>query len=183
MKSRVLILFAHPALEKSRINRRLIDAIRDLPGVMLHDLYQEYPDFDVDVRREQELLLQHDIVVLQFPFYWYSSPALVKEWQDLVLEHGWAYGQDGRALQGKVLMVATSTGGSAASYSPAGSNRHALLDYLLPLRQTAALCGMSWLEPFVVSGTHALDEVAIGVEAQRYRQAVEMLRDGTGERR
>jgi glutathione-regulated potassium-efflux system ancillary protein KefG len=39
-KSRVLILFAHPALEKSRVNCRLADAVRRLDGVTFHDLYE-----------------------------------------------------------------------------------------------------------------------------------------------
>jgi len=92
----VLVLFAHPALEKSRVNRRLAAAVADLPGVTLHDLYEAYPDFDVDVKREQDLLVAHDVLVVQHPFYWYSTPALVKQWEDLVLEHGWAYGTAAR---------------------------------------------------------------------------------------
>ena len=87
--SKVLILFAHPALEKSRVNRRLVEAVRDLPDVTIHDLYEEYPDFDIDVPREQTLLMEHDILVLQHPFFWYSTPAMIKEWFDLVLQHGW----------------------------------------------------------------------------------------------
>ncbi len=53
--SSVLIQFAHPALEKSRVNRHLIQAVRDLPGVYFNDLYENYPDFQIDVAHEQEL--------------------------------------------------------------------------------------------------------------------------------
>ena len=79
---KVLILFAHPALEKSRVNRRLIEAVKTLDGVTFHDLYQLYPDLDIDVAREQALLTEHDVVVMQHPLYWYSTPAMLKEWQD-----------------------------------------------------------------------------------------------------
>ena len=113
---KVLILFAHPALEKSRVNQRLIEAVRDLPGVTFHDLYQLYPDLDIDVAREQELLVEHDVIVMQHPLFWYSTPAMLKEWQDLVLEHGWAYGHDGTALHGKILLTATTAGGSETAY-------------------------------------------------------------------
>jgi putative NADPH-quinone reductase len=99
---RVLILFAHPALERSRVNRVLIRDLDQLDGVTFHDLYEAYPDFDVDVAREQALLLEHDTIVLQHPFYWYSTPALIKQWEDLVLQHGWAYGHEGNALRGKL---------------------------------------------------------------------------------
>src|SRR5262245_49141826 len=102
MPRRILILFAHPVLERSRVNRRLVDAVRDLPGVTVADLYEEYPTLAIDVRREQARAAAHDVLVLQHPFYWYSAPAIVKEWLDLVLEHGWAYGQGGTALHGKL---------------------------------------------------------------------------------
>jgi len=179
VKPQVLILFAHPALEKSRVNRRLAEAVRSLPGVTFHDLYELYPDFDIDVPREQELLEEHDIVVLQHPFYWYSTPALIKEWQDLVLEHGWAYGHDGAALRGKTLLSSLTAGGSEESYCRRGHNRYTIRELLAPIEQTAMLCGMTYLPPFVVYGTHSLDERAIERHAADYRRVVEALRDET----
>src|SRR5688572_33193483 len=103
MPRRVLILFAHPVLERSRVNRRLVEAVTGLDDVTVHDLYETYPTLSIDVRREQALLLEHDVVVAQHPFYWYSTPSVLKEWQDLVLEHGWAYGHGGTRLHGKIL--------------------------------------------------------------------------------
>ena len=91
-----------------------------LEGVTIVDLYAEYPSLDIDVAREQQRLLAHDVIVLQHPFYWYSSPAIIKEWQDLVLENGWAYGPGGTRLAGRYLMSAISTGGSAGSLPPRG---------------------------------------------------------------
>ena len=175
----VLILFAHPAFERSRVHRRLAEAVAELPGVTFHDLYQTYPDFDVDVRREQELLAAHDVVVLQHPFYWYSTPPLVKQWEDLVLEHGWAYGQGGTALHGKTLMTAITAGGSEESYCRKGYNRYTLRELLAPIEQTAALCGMTYLPPFVVHGTHAISDDDIARHADEYRRVIEALRDGT----
>src|SRR5688572_21464047 len=99
--ARILLLFAHPALEKSRVHKTLLHRVEHLPNVTVNDLYQHYPFFDIDIQREQELLLTHDIYVFQHPLYWYSSPAIIKQWQDLVLEHGWAYGRHGRMLVGK----------------------------------------------------------------------------------
>ena len=87
---KLLILFAHPRSSASVVQRAMLRAIDGLDGVTLADLYAEYPDFDIDVAREQDRLLAHDLIVLQHPFYWYSSPAIIKEWQDLVLENGWA---------------------------------------------------------------------------------------------
>jgi glutathione-regulated potassium-efflux system ancillary protein KefG len=175
--ARVLVLFAHPALEKSRVHRRLVERVRGLSGVTLHDLYEAYPDFDVDVKREQELLLAHDVVVLQHPFYWYGTPALVKQWEDLVLEHGWAYGTGGEALRGKRLVSAITTGGGEAAYAEAGHNRFTIRQLLAPIEQTARLCGMDYPPPFVVHGTHRLDAEGIERAADEYGRFVAALRD------
>lgn len=176
--NKILILFAHPALEKSRVNRRLIAAVRDLPGVTFRDLYEEYPEFDIDVPHEQAMLVEHDVLILQHPFFWYSTPALIKEWQDLVLEHGWAYGSEGKALVGKRVLSAITTGGREIAYQEGGHNRFTLRQFLAPIEQTFRLCGMDYLPPFVAHGTHGMKEEEIGAHARSYRRLVEALRDG-----
>ena len=173
----ILILFAHPAFERSRVHRRLVASVASLRGITFHDLYEAYPDFDVDVRREQELLEAHDLVVLQHPFFWYSTPPLVKQWEDLVLEHGWAYGKDGTALEGKRLLSAISTGGPERAYAEGGYNRYTIRQLLAPLEQTARLCGMEYLPPFVVFGAHLLGEEQIQEASERYARLLEALRD------
>jgi glutathione-regulated potassium-efflux system ancillary protein KefG len=178
--NRILILFAHPALEKSRINRPLIEAVRGLESVTVHDLYEAYPNFHINVRFEQDLLLSHDIIVFHHPFYWYSSPALLKEWQDLVLEYDFAYGHEGTALRGKKFLSAITTGGGETAYCRKGHNRYAIRELLLPFEQTAHLCGMEYLPPFVVFGTHQLREPEqINPHVQKYRTAIMALRDNT----
>jgi glutathione-regulated potassium-efflux system ancillary protein KefG len=180
MPSRVLILFAHPALEKSRVNRYLARAVEGMPGVTLHDLYEENPDFQIDVKREQDLLLAHDVIVMQHPFYWYGCPALLKEWMDLVLEHGFAYGKDGVALSGKVMLNAITTGGAQEAYRPEGYNRFTIRQLLAPFDQTAHLCGMRYLAPFVIHGSLVISTAADAApHAQAWRTAVEALSEGT----
>ena len=120
---KILVLFAHPKRQASVVQRAMLRSIDGLDGVTIADLYAEYPDFDIDVAREQQRLLDHDLIVLQHPFYWYSSPAILKEWQDLVLENGWAYGPGGTRLAGRFLMSAISTGGSEEAYRNEGRNR------------------------------------------------------------
>jgi len=78
----ILILFAHPALQKSRVNSRLIKYVRDIDGVTFHDLYEEYPDFHINIKREQKLLIESDIIVFHHPIFWFSVPAILKEWMD-----------------------------------------------------------------------------------------------------
>ncbi len=176
--NRVLVLFAHPALQRSRVNAALVEEARRIDGITIHDLYESYPEFDIDVRREQELLTSHDIIVMQHPFFWYSSPAILKEWQDLVLEHGWAYGSTGTALRGKTLISAITTGGRETAYRRDGYNRFTIRELLAPIEQTARLCGMEYLPPFVVHGTHRMSAAEMEGHARDYRRALEALRDG-----
>ena len=176
---RVLVLLAHPAYEKSRINRRLWHAVRELDGVTCHDLYEAYPEFDIDVPHEQALLTAADVVVLQHPFFWYSTPALVKQWEDLVLEHGWAYGSRGTALQGKGFLSVITTGGRLDAYHSKGHNRFTVRELLAPIEQTVTLCGMRYLPPFVAFGAHGMTDDAITRHAKDYRRVVAALRDGT----
>jgi len=178
--NRVLVLFAHPALEKSRINCRLFQAIKSLDHVTCHDLYEAYPTFDINVEYEQDLLLKHDIVVFQHPLYWYSSPAILKEWQDLVLEYGFAYGHDGTALHGKKFLTAITAGGSRDAYCRQGYNVYSIRELLRPFEQTARLCGMTYLPPFVVYNTHQLnDSEDIQPHVNDYCAVIKALRDDT----
>ena len=158
MKKRILILFAHPALEKSRVNRILIEGMDDMEGITFHDLYEAYPELDIDIKKEQKLLEEHDIIVIHHPFYWYSTPAIIKEYLDLVLEHGWAYGSEGNALKGKWLMNVTTTGGQEKAYCEIGSNRFTVRQLLAPIEQTAFLCKMTYLPPFVIHGTFGISK-------------------------
>ena len=173
----VLILFAHPAYQRSRVNRAMVHAIEGLEGVTFRDLYEQYPEFDIDVGREQRLLAENDIIILQHPFYWYSTPAILKEWQDLVLEHGWAYGSTGNALTGKKLLSVVSTGGKESSYRRDGYNRFTLRELLRPIEQTAFLCGMEYLPPYAVHGTFQMTPEEVGLRAEKYRELVLAMRD------
>jgi glutathione-regulated potassium-efflux system ancillary protein KefG len=175
MTQRILVLLAHPLHRRSRVNAALRDAVRDLPGVTLHDLYEAYPDFLIDVEHEQALLLEHDVIVFQHPLYWYSCPAILKEWLDLVLEHGFAYGRAGTALAGKTLLSAVTAGGGEAAYAPEGMNRHSIADFLKPFEATARLCRMRWQPPFVVHGTHLLERPALAQHAAEYRELLQAL--------
>lgn len=176
--NRILVLFAHPALQKSRIHRRLMQAVSGLEGVTFHDLYETYPDFHIHVRREQQLLAEHNVIVFQHPLYWFSVPALLKEWQELVLEYKWAYGKAGVALQGKKLLTVTSTGGREALFAPGGYNRRTMQEFLAPIDQMAVLCGMEYYPPFVVHGTHAMKDEEIAAQAADYVRLLSAIRDG-----
>lgn len=176
---KILVNFAHPAKARSKINKALLEAINQLEGVTINDLYANYPDFMIDVKREQALCASHDIIVFQHPLYWYQTPAIMKEWLDLVLQHGWAYGSKGNALVGKLFVQAITAGGDENTYHRDGVNYFSIGELTSPYRATANLCGMVWQPPFMVHGIHrgvAEDEVTI--HAENYRRWLIALRDG-----
>lgn len=173
--NKVLILFAHPRYEKSRANKALLTNLHDQEGITIHDLYERYPDFNIDVAHEKELLLAHQIIVWHFPFYMYGPPAIIKQWIDLVLEHGWAHGAEGHMLDGKLIFTTITTGGTRESYSREGFNRHPIAELLTPLKQATTLCRMTWLPPFIVQGTYRLTDSMLAEHADQYRQGLQLL--------
>lgn len=181
MANKVLVQFIHPVVEKSRINVQLARTAQELPGVTFRDLYELYPDLHIDVKEEQRQLLAHDVIVFQHPFYWYSAPALMKEWCDLVLEFGWAYGDGGEKLDGKYWAHAITTGGPAQAYAPEGYNRFTIKQFLAPFDQTAYLCGMRFLDPHLEHGVLRIqDPQALSQMRDRYGAWLQSLVSGEG---
>ena len=171
---RVLILLAHPVLEKSNVNAPLAEAALGVDGVTVHDLYETYPDFCIDRQAEQERLLDHRVLVLQHPLYWYSAPALLKEWLDIVLEHGFAYGGDGSGLSGRLMMNAVSAGSTREEFEGDGGPAH-VEQLLTPFASTADYCGMRYLPPFVTYATGTLGAAALRDAAGQYRALLTRL--------
>ncbi len=177
MSSRILILFAHPSLHRSEVNLPLKRASSGIEDVTVVDLYAEYPDFCIDIDREQQRLREHDVIVFMFPLYWYSTPSILKEWQDLVLEHGFAYGHDGKELIGKKLLCALTAGGNEDAYRHSGYNHYSIRELLRPIEQTAALCGMVYLPPYALFGSRtALEEGKVETHVEHWKQLLECLR-------
>ena len=170
----ILVLVAHPELEQSRVNSRLLRAAREQQGgalagrVEVRDLYALYPDYLIDVGAEQEALAAARLVVWQQPIHWYGMTPLLKLWVDEVLSFGWAYGPDGTALRGKDLWLVATTGGPEDSYRPDSYNRYFFDAFLPPYEQTAALCGMRFLPPLLLHGAHRAGEAEIAAHAAGY---------------
>jgi len=170
--SDILVLVAHPGLERSSINHALLQAARSLGGrqAEVRDLYSLYPDYLIDVEAEQAHLARARLVVWQHPIHWYGMPPLMKLWLDEVLAFGWAYGPGGSALAGKDLWLAVSTGGPQDSYRPDSYNRYFFDAFLPPYEQTAALCGMRFLPPLVLHGAHRASRPMVAAHARLYAE-------------
>ena len=167
----ILVIAAHPALEQSHINRKLLKAARKAhPRVEVRDLYALYPDYLIDVATEQARLAAAKLIVWQHPIHWYGMTPLMKLWVDEVLAFGWAYGPGGTALQGKDVWLVASTGGPQDSYRPDSYNRYFFEAFLPPYEQTAALCGMRFIPPLTIHGAHRVTEAELVEQARVYAQ-------------
>lgn len=170
---KILHLVFHPDLSASRVNnawKKSLEKSKDI--TVSRDLYAEYPDFQIDIAREQADLLAHDRIVIQFPFYWYSVPPLFKKWIDDVFAYDFAYGSKGDKLSGKELQIITSVGGPEESYMPGGYNSFSVTEYLRPIQQTAHLCRMVYLPPMWMHGSVAADDDKIQNYAKKWLEGI-----------
>jgi putative NADPH-quinone reductase len=171
------ILLFHPNLERSRVNTALARAAMGLHHVAIADMTALYPTgmaMEQNSEREAARLLRADSIVLQFPMQWYSTPVLMKQWQDVVLTRMaymyWA--TEGAGLAGKPVMVAATMGAGEATYRPEGRNCFTVGELLAPLQATANRFAMDWQDPFLVFGADDLREDDLAEAGHAYSRAL-----------
>lgn len=135
---KTIIVVVHPNIEESVINKRWIEELEKQPDrYFVHRLYDAYPDGNIDVAKEQQLMEAYDKIVFQFPFYWFNCPPLFKKWLDEVLTYGWAYGsQSGYKMGGKKIALALSVGIDEQEYSAEGKYKYTLQELTAPFEVT-----------------------------------------------
>ncbi|KFC73364.1 putative NADPH-quinone reductase (Modulator of drug activity B) [Bosea sp. LC85] len=172
-----LILLFHSDYAASNANRALCKAVAELPGISVVDMQALYSDGVIDVDAEVARLLAADRIVLQFPVQWYSTPPLLKTWQDAVLTRMFylAYEDEGRLLAGKPVLIAATAGNVPEAYTPTGQNRFSLRDLLRPLEATAHRCGLAWQEPFLIYGARKADAETLRLAGEHYAGRISRL--------
>ena len=145
-----LIIVSHPTLADSNLQRFLWESLPEERETW-HHLESVYPDGQINQEAEQQQLLQYDRIIFQFPFYWYSSPALLKQWQDVVLTEGFAYGADGSRLSGKEFGLVLALGVNEREYQAGGREGFTISELTRPYQAMAKKCGMAYLPTLVVS--------------------------------
>lgn len=146
--SKILVISGHPDLSSSNANRLILEKLtQEFSNLEVRRLDQYYADYQIDIEAEQAALIEADIIILQFPFYWYSVPALMKKWIDDVFSYNFAYGNDGDKLKNKDFILSFTVGGPEQSYNAKGYNHFDIAQLLRPLQQTAYLTGMTFQPP------------------------------------
>lgn len=136
----------------------MTEAIREMDSITFVDLYREYPNLKIDQKVETDRLFDHDIIIFQFPMHWYSTPAILKEYQDRIILAEHAYSPAGKAFVSRFFFCALSTGGTTDNFGPGSRNNYSVLEFLRPQEQTMRAVGMTYLPPFVIYGARFVPE-------------------------
>lgn len=158
---KTLVVVAHPDIETSVINKAWLAELRKYPELYtVHELYNVYPDWQIDVAQEQKLIEAHEKIVLQFPVFWFSSPPLLKKWLDDVLTYGWAYGSgSGYKMQNRKVALAVTAGIKEQDYSITGRYKYSLDEILLPFEITTNYVNATYGSYYAFYGTESASDV------------------------
>ena len=171
---KILVIVAHPNMHRSRINKRWVERLNQQPErYTVHDLYQAYPTGHIDIEREQKLVEAHDIVVFQFPLFWFSSPPLLKQWQDEVLTYNWAYGSAGNKLVNKKFTLGVSAGIWQEDYAQEGRYQYTIDEILRPFEMTVKYCKASFCGHYTLFGTETKSDTRRDLTDQEIQQGID----------
>lgn len=170
---KTLIILSHPEVDESSSQQFLLHSITNpaLENVTIHLLEKTYPDGVIDVEKEQKLLKEHDRIIFQFPFYWYSSPPLLKKWQDEVLTEHFAFGYRGNKLENKELGLVLSIGLAEKEYQAGGQEGYSISELTKPFQAMAKKTKMTYLKPLAVyqfSYKSEQDKMKLLIKYQQY---------------
>ena len=165
---KTLVILVHPNMENSRINKRWKEELEKYPDkITVNELYKNYPNWDIDIEREHELLLSHDNIIIQFPLYWYTYTPLLKKWLDDVLSYNWAYGNEYN-LKGKNIGVAISIGGFESDYSKTGSVKFSMDEILIHFKATVEYVKANLISHYFLFDTDNISDEELSENAGNY---------------
>lgn len=180
---KTLVILSHPEIKESGSQQYLLTSIPENKNITVHHLESIYPDFNIDVEKEQELLKRHDRIIFQFPFYWYTAPALLKKWQDDVLADGFAYGKKGKALIGKEFGLVLSIGVKKEEYQAGGREGFSIDELTKPFQAMVLKTGMTFLKTLPIFQFSYLTENQKMSLLIRYQQYLTREKDDSLEAR
>lgn len=170
---KIIIVSAHDTVVDSVANKYILEELQGkLPDAVFDDLDAQYANFEFNIEAEQQKLEKADIIILQYPFYWYSMPGLMHRWMEQIFQHGWSHGSTGHALEGKTLVASFTTGAPDFAYAHDGMMRFELDEFLAPLKATCILTGMKWGGFVATSGVSYSDRKPENEAATREKLAV-----------
>lgn len=173
--SNVLIVSGHTDISNSKANKIILKNLEnELPSAEIDSLIELYPDYKFDVDAEQKKLLKADVIVLQFPLFWFSCPSIMRKWFEDVLLYGFAYGSNGKALEGKKVIVSFTTGAPLEAYQYGGWENFDISAFLPQFIQLTNLCSMRWCG-HVVSGGYSFVATADVIKELADKHSLDLI--------
>ena len=155
-----LIILGHPNFDKSVASKTIIETLQNSKlDIEVRNVEKLYPDFKIDVKAEQAAILRHNTIVLQYPIYWYTMPAILKHWFDVVFGYGFAYGQNGDKVNNKNLLPSFTVGSAESKYNALGDHHFRMYEFCKNIEQTAYYTKMNYIDPIYFHGTFLTDGV------------------------
>jgi putative NADPH-quinone reductase len=172
-----LIILAHPRFESSLANKTIIEELQSSGGPHeIRNIHSLYPDYRINVKAEQEALLRHDTILLQYPFYWLNLPAILKHWIDEVFAYQFAYGSQGDKLKEKNLIPSFTVGAAEKEYHLSGKHHMRIYEFCKSLEHTAIYAQMNYVDPVCFFGAslnvEAFTEEEVKGNAKQHAQKI-----------
>ena len=177
---KILIILGHNNMERSKVNKAMIEQAKTLDNVTVIDLYQRYGGSkvgDMDkkkIEEDREKMIASDIIINQFPFHWYTSPPMTDNWREYALGWNWAFGNK-FALENKITTVAYTAGEVAEDYTKKGRSIYDSDEFIKRFEAAAKYCKMKWIKNFKVVGASHMEQDVIEKEASRYKDWLEKI--------
>lgn len=170
----VLIISGHTNLKESVANKTILETISHLlPDAQIVKLDEAYPDFHINIAQEQKRLLWADIIVLQFPIFWYSAPSILERWMEETFQHGFSHGSTGDKLKGKKVVLSFTTGAPETMYTKEGAMGHPIDDFLVCYKAMCHLTQMVYCGYVFTGGVSYGNRTSPELIAQQKVRSVE----------
>lgn len=164
---KTLVVVSHPKINDSQTQQFL------LQGAKLQDVTWHHVEElkEIDVEKEQALLMENDRIIFQFPLYWYAAPAGLKDWEDQVLTRNFVYGDGDDNLSDKEFGIVVSTGMPLKEFQRGGSENVTIDEIMAPYFAIAQRGKMKILPVFTIAQFQYLNEqkqMRLLIDYQRY---------------
>ncbi|WP_120429360.1 NAD(P)H-dependent oxidoreductase [Acinetobacter baylyi] len=178
-----LVILAHPNFNQSIANKANIQQLKQhVPDIEIRNIHQLYSDYKIDIAAEQTALMKHDIVIFQYPMYWFNMPAILKIWFDEVFSYQFAYGSRGDKLKGKQLINSVTVGQPEKNFIQA-NRTHLINDFLQCIEYSAQYTQMKYQQPHILYEVSTLSNFSsknIRLRAQAHGQRLAQLIQNCG---
>ncbi|GAA5018759.1 NAD(P)H-dependent oxidoreductase [Acinetobacter puyangensis] len=173
-----LMILSHPNFEQSIANKTIVtELIKQQHDLEVRHIYELYPDYQIDIAAEQAALLRHDLIILQYPMYWFNMPAILKIWFDQVFSYQFAYGSKGDKLKHKKLLASLTVGQPEQNFIVDQKN-HLMQSFLKAVQASAQYAQMDYVDPvflYDISTAIGHSEIQIQAKAKAHSQHLNTL--------